>query len=52
MPLAAAGLVLLMVGAAVTHTRRGERSAVVVNLGLLAVVVVVAWGRFGPYAFD
>jgi uncharacterized membrane protein YphA (DoxX/SURF4 family) len=51
-PLAAVGLVLLMAGAAITHTRRGERSAVVVNLALMAIAVAVAWGRFGPQSFD
>ncbi|HEX2297719.1 MAG TPA: DoxX family protein [Pseudonocardiaceae bacterium] len=50
-PLAATGLALLMVGAAVTHARRRESSNIVVNLVLLALAVFVAWGRFGPYAF-
>lgn len=50
-PLAAAGLALLMVGAAVTHARRKEAQAVVVNLVLLVLAAVVAWGRFGPHAF-
>lgn len=50
-PLAAAGLALLMVGAAVTHGRRKEGQAVVTNLVLLALAAVVAWGRFGPHAF-
>lgn len=51
-PLAATGLVLLMVGAAITHARRKENSAIVMNLVLIALAVTVAWGRFGPYAFD
>ena len=50
-PLAATGLVLLMVGAAVTHARRKENQAVVVNGVLLVLAAVVAWGRFGPYSF-
>jgi hypothetical protein len=50
-PLAAAGLVLLMAGAAVTHGRRKEGQAVVINLVLLAIAAVLAWGRFGPHAF-
>lgn len=50
-PLAATGLVLLMVGAAVTHSRRKESQAVVINLVLVVIAAVVAWGRFGPYAF-
>ena len=50
-PLAAVGLGLLMIGAAVVHVRRGEVSFIVVNAALLAVAAVVAWARFGPYAF-
>lgn len=50
-PLAALGLVLLMVGAMITHLRRHEASAVVVNLAILALAVFVAWGRFGPQSF-
>jgi uncharacterized membrane protein YphA (DoxX/SURF4 family) len=50
-PLAAVGLVLVMLGAIVTHARRKEYPNVVVNLVLLALAVFVAWGRFGPYAF-
>jgi uncharacterized membrane protein YphA (DoxX/SURF4 family) len=50
-PLAAVGLVLLMVGAIITHLRRHEAQAIVVNLALLALAVLVAWGRFGPQSF-
>jgi uncharacterized membrane protein YphA (DoxX/SURF4 family) len=50
-PLAATGLVLLMVGAAITHARRRELAMIAGNLVLLALAVVVAWGRFGPYSF-
>jgi DoxX-like family len=50
-PLAAVGLVLLMVGAITTHLRRHETQAMVVTLPLLAEAAVVAWGRFGPYSF-
>ena len=50
-PIAATGLALLMVGAAVTHGRRKETSNIVVNVVLLALAAFVAWGRFGPYAF-
>ena len=50
-PLAAVGLVLIMVGAAVTHGRRGETPLIAVNVVLLILAAVVAWGRFGPYAF-
>ena len=50
-PLAALGLVLLMIGAAVTHARRKETSNIAVNVVLLLLAAVVVWGRFGPYAF-
>jgi hypothetical protein len=50
-PLAATGLVLLMIGAAITHARRKEPQMIVVNAVLLVLAAVVAWGRFGPYAF-
>lgn len=50
-PVAAIGLAVVMVGAAVTHGRRGETKNVAVNAVLLALALVVAWGRFGPYAF-
>ena len=50
-PLAASGLVLMMIGAAVTHARRKENPMIGVNVVLLILAAVVAWGRFGPYAF-
>jgi uncharacterized membrane protein YphA (DoxX/SURF4 family) len=48
-PLAAVGLVLLMVLAALTHRRRGESQMIGINAVLLVLAVVVAWARFGPY---
>jgi len=48
-PLAATGLALLMVGAALTHRRRGETPMIGINASLLLLAVVVAWARFGPY---
>jgi len=50
-PLAALGLALLMIGAAITHARRHELPVIAANLVLLVLAAVVAWGRFGPYAF-
>jgi len=50
-PLAAAGLVVVMIGASVVHARRGEHSKVAVNLALAALALFVAWGRFGPDKF-
>src|SRR5690349_10042282 len=50
-PLAALGLALLMIGGAITHARRHELPMIAGNLVLLVLAAVVAWGRFGPYAF-
>ena len=50
-PLAAVGLALVMAGAAVVHARRKEPMNIVVNVVLIALAVVLAWGRFGPYSF-
>ena len=45
-PLAAVGLVVVMIGAMITHVRRGESPRTVVNLVLLVLAVFVAYGRF------
>jgi uncharacterized membrane protein YphA (DoxX/SURF4 family) len=45
-PVAAIGLVLTMVGAMITHGRRGEFSGIGVNLVLLALALFVVVGRF------
>ncbi|WP_308404732.1 DoxX family protein [Streptomyces sioyaensis] len=50
-PLAALGLALVMAGAVVVHARRSEVQMIAVNVVLLALAAVVAWGRFGPYSF-
>ena len=50
-PLAAVGLALVMVGAIVVHARRKEPVNIVVNVVLIVLALVVAWGRFGPYSF-
>jgi uncharacterized membrane protein YphA (DoxX/SURF4 family) len=47
-PLAAGGLVVIMIGAVVTHARRNERSAIAVNIVLMVLAAVVVWGRLGP----
>lgn len=50
-PLAAVGLMIVMVGAAVTHLRRNEYPMVIFTVVLFVLLAVVAWGRFGPYAY-
>jgi uncharacterized membrane protein YphA (DoxX/SURF4 family) len=50
-PLAAAGLVLLMIGAAIFHLPRREYPNIGLNAVLGLLTAVVAWGRFGPYHF-
>ena len=50
-PLAAAGLVVLMIGAIVFHVGRREYPNIGLNAVLGTLAAVVAWGRFGPYHF-
>jgi uncharacterized membrane protein YphA (DoxX/SURF4 family) len=45
-PLAATGLVLTMIGAMITHGRRGEYSRIGINVVLLLLALFVAYGRF------
>ncbi|WBB69979.1 DoxX family protein [Micromonospora sp. WMMD812] len=50
-PLAALGLVLIMIGAVVIHARRKEYPGLVANIVLLVLSAVILWGRLGPYSF-
>jgi uncharacterized membrane protein len=50
-PIAASGLVVVMVLAAATHIRRKEPSGVAFNAVLLVLAALVAWGRFGPHGW-
>lgn len=45
-PLAASGLVLIMLGAMVLHTRRKEPQGIAINFVFLALALFVAYGRF------
>lgn len=47
-PLAAVGLILTMIGAAVTNLRHKEYLHIAVNVVLLALTAFVAYGRFVP----
>jgi uncharacterized membrane protein YphA (DoxX/SURF4 family) len=49
-PLAASGLAVVMVLAAITHGRRKEPSGIGFNAVLFLLAAFVAWGRFGPYS--
>ncbi len=45
-PLAAAGFILTMIGAMITHLRRSEASHIPVNMVLLVLAAFVVYGRF------
>jgi uncharacterized membrane protein YphA (DoxX/SURF4 family) len=49
-PIAATALAVVMALAINTHRRRHEASGMVIAAVLLVLTVIVAWGRFGPYA--
>ena len=46
---AAAGLMILMLGAALTHALRNEGLMIVPTVMLATTAAVAAWARFGPY---
>lgn len=50
-PLAALGLVVIMVLAVPVHLRRNETPMAVVNVVLALLAAFVAWQRFGPNSF-
>lgn len=50
-PVTALCWALLMIGAMITHGRRGEGRFAVLNLIYLMLAVFIMWGRFGPAAF-
>ncbi len=50
-PIAATGLVILMLLAVAMHVRRKEPSGVPVTAILLVLAAFVSWGRFGPYSW-
>lgn len=49
-PIAAVGLGLTMIGAGITNVTQDDPGGLVLNIPLLAIAAVVAWGRFGPFA--
>jgi DoxX-like family len=50
-PLAAVGVLLLMIGAIVTRVQSHLTGTIVPDLAYLALAGFVAWGRFGPGSF-
>jgi hypothetical protein len=48
-PLAAIGVVLIFVGAIALHVRRGEVRVIGMHIVVIALALVVIWGRVGPY---
>jgi hypothetical protein len=50
-PLAALGVVMIMLGAVITRIRRHEFKLMVGDLVYLALAGFVAWGRLGPESF-
>lgn len=51
-PLAAVGVVLLMIGAGIVRLRYGSPKAIVGDAAYLVLAAFVAWGRFGPESFS
>ena len=49
-PVAAVGIIVIMVGAIAVHVRRSETRVIVNNLVLVAVAAFIVWGRFGGYS--
>ena len=50
-PVAAVCVAVLFAGAATMRLRRGERGTIMPDLVYLAMAVLVALGRFGPWSF-
>jgi len=50
-PLAAAGLAVTMILAAIFHSRRGESQSTTMNIVFAILALIIVWGRFGDYAF-
>lgn len=50
-PLAALGVVLLMIGAVIIRLRRNLATTIVPDIVYLALAAFVAWGRLGPEPF-
>ena len=45
-PMAAVGIILIMVFASLLHMSRGENGVIGMNIALAAIAAFIAWGRF------
>jgi uncharacterized membrane protein YphA (DoxX/SURF4 family) len=50
-PIAAAGVAIIMIGAALTHISRKEYTEIAPSVVLFVIAALIAWDRFGPYSF-
>ncbi|MGW0949262.1 DoxX family protein [Streptomyces sp. NPDC002623] len=48
---AALGGLALALGGTAVHLRRSETQPATVNVLFIALLALIAWGRFGPYHF-
>jgi uncharacterized membrane protein len=51
-PVAAVGVVLLMIGAGIVRLRYGSPKAIAGDAAYLVLAAFVAWGRLGPESFN
>ncbi len=51
-PVAAVGVVFLMIGAGIVRARYGSPKAILGDAAYLSLAAFVAWGRFGPESFS
>lgn len=51
-PLAAVGLIIVMLGAVVYHAGRGEGQSIAVNLVVVVLLAVVAWVRWRAHPLE
>jgi hypothetical protein len=51
-PVAAVGVVLLMIGAGIVRLQYGSPKAILGDAVYLVLAAFVAWGRFGPESFS
>lgn len=50
-PWAAVGALALAAGGTIVHLRRSEQQPAAINVIFIALLIFIAWGRFGPHHF-